>query len=373
MRSGRGALLGATVAIACITQAKADTMNFFGAWSSSRSYSVGNVVTYANQTYYAVTASLNSVPSPTNAAWRLIAIIGMDYKGTWSATATYQLGAVVRVGSQVFYSLKSSNTNQNPVTQTAYWAPIGTIGNTLRFGTGAPAPTVGVVGDFYINTTAKTIYGPKGATGWPGAATSLVGPQGPKGAMGATGPEGAIGPVGPVGPTGPQGNIGPRGFAGADGQIGPKGPTGATGADGVQGEQGPPGPTLYKRVVFESGVLAAGQNFAMASLTFTPSVTGKAIVSSRGQCAIGPAAVPTFFFITAAESLATLQYNSATSAYIYQPIVSGPAWQSFSSEQEFDVVADTETTYTLYSQSYGGAGASCYGTFKVEVFTGTLQ
>jgi len=34
-------------------------------------------------------------------------------------------------------------------------------------------------GDFYINTTAWVLYGPKASGAWPGSGTSLVGPAGP--------------------------------------------------------------------------------------------------------------------------------------------------------------------------------------------------
>jgi hypothetical protein len=57
-----------------------------------------------------------------------------------------------------------------------------------------PSAGLGVDGDFYINTSANTIYGPKTAGSW-GSATSLVGPTG---ATGATGPAGPTGPAGSV-------------------------------------------------------------------------------------------------------------------------------------------------------------------------------
>lgn len=57
----------------------------------------------------------------------------------------------------------------------------GDPGKTILSGTGIPDPSVGVVGDFYIDTAApKTIYGPKTLAGW-AVGTSLVGPQGPPG------------------------------------------------------------------------------------------------------------------------------------------------------------------------------------------------
>ena len=41
----------------------------------------------------------------------------------------------------------------------------GTNGKTILNGTGAPGSGVGVVGDFYVDTSADTIYGPKAASG----------------------------------------------------------------------------------------------------------------------------------------------------------------------------------------------------------------
>ena len=56
-------------------------------------------------------------------------------------------------------------------------------------GSGAPAGGLGTEGDFYIDTAADAIYGPKTGGAW-GGATSLVGPAG---ATGPTGPAGADG------------------------------------------------------------------------------------------------------------------------------------------------------------------------------------
>ena len=56
----------------------------------------------------------------------------------------------------------------------------GTDGRTILNGSGAPASGLGDEGDFYIDTVAAEIYGPKTAGEW-GAGTSLVGPEGPAG------------------------------------------------------------------------------------------------------------------------------------------------------------------------------------------------
>lgn len=92
-------------------------------------------------------------------------------------------------------------------------------GRTILNGAGAPSGATGADGDFYIDTAADAIYGPKTAGAW-GSATSLIGPQG------ATGPQGPAGPAGAAGATGP---------AGPQGETGPQGPAGPAGADGAPG------------------------------------------------------------------------------------------------------------------------------------------
>ena len=59
--------------------------------------------------------------------------------------------------------------------------PIGTAGNTIQNGTGAPSASLGANGDFYIDTTAGApkLYGPKVSGSWPTSYASLVGPAGP--------------------------------------------------------------------------------------------------------------------------------------------------------------------------------------------------
>jgi hypothetical protein len=107
---------------------------------------------------------------------------------------------------------------------------------------------VGVLGDFYLDTVARKIYGPKvaasisDATGW-GAGVALVGPQGIQGIQGLTGAAGATGPQGPIGLTGHQGPKGDTGAQGPQGIQGIAGPLGETGVQGPQGIQGLKGDT----------------------------------------------------------------------------------------------------------------------------------
>lgn len=62
-------------------------------------------------------------------------------------------------------------------------------------GSGAPSSGTGTAGDFYLDTAASRLYGPKVGSSW-GSGVSLIGPQGTTGATGATGPQGATGPAG---------------------------------------------------------------------------------------------------------------------------------------------------------------------------------
>jgi hypothetical protein len=71
----------------------------------------------------------------------------------------------------------------------------GTNGNGILNGGIAPSNNQGVDGDFFVNTSTNTIYGPKANGVWP-SGVSLVGPQGPAGATGAAGPQGPAGPAG---------------------------------------------------------------------------------------------------------------------------------------------------------------------------------
>jgi len=74
------------------------------------------------------------------------------------------------------------------------------IGSLLS-GPTVPAVSVGIDGDFYIDTTAKTIYGPKVSGSW-GAATNLVGAPGAAGTNGSTVLSGSGGPSGGTGANG---------------------------------------------------------------------------------------------------------------------------------------------------------------------------
>lgn len=75
----------------------------------------------------------------------------------------------------------------------------GIDGYTILSGIGVPGTGLGRNGDYYMDTVAKILYGPKAGGVW-GNGVNIV-----------QGPQGAPGPQGPEGPQGPQGEQGEPG------------------------------------------------------------------------------------------------------------------------------------------------------------------
>jgi hypothetical protein len=121
---------------------------------------------------------------------------GMNWRGAWSAVATYSRKDVVsRNGQSFIMKSVTDSVNQDPDLNATVWDMVVSKGAT-----GAPGAT--------------GVQGPTGPTG-PQGNTGATGPAGPTGATGAQGPGGAQGPQGPGGPQGPAGS-----FPVADGAIG---------------------------------------------------------------------------------------------------------------------------------------------------------
>jgi len=131
------------------------------------------------------------------------------------------------------------------------------IPNTILNGVQAPLKSVGINGDFYIDTKNLNIYGPKKNNAWP-LPISLRGTAGVAGTDGRTGTpgvagtdgktitntstvSGSAGATGATGITGPAGSTGPAGASGSAGPAGPPGPAGSTGATGSTGAPGSSG------------------------------------------------------------------------------------------------------------------------------------
>ena len=128
----------------------------------------------------------------------------MNYVGTWVNSTTYRPGNVIVYNRGLYYALGSTltapNRNRNPGSNPTWWAQVGTIGNTILSGVVNPtSPDLGLVGDFYINTSTGTIFGPKSAISpfWPATGIAITGGAGGEGPAGPTGPAGEPGPRGP--------------------------------------------------------------------------------------------------------------------------------------------------------------------------------
>ena len=174
------------------------------------------------------------------------------YSGTGAPAAT--LG---KVGDM--YLNKTNSTLYGPKTDAGWGTGVnlkgatgatgatGAAGSKILSGTGAPAATLGKVGDYYINKTNGDLYGPKTATSW-GSALSLRGPQGIPGAAGSMFYSGSGAPLATLGKAGDmyldKANsllYGPKTATGWGAGLNIKGATGATGATGAPGTPGTPG------------------------------------------------------------------------------------------------------------------------------------
>ena len=80
----------------------------------------------------------------------------------------------------LLYGPKSEDGWGSPISLIGPEGPAGEDGNTIYSADGPPDPRAGSIGDFYLDTYAYELYGPKNESGW-GSPVSLVGPAGEDG------------------------------------------------------------------------------------------------------------------------------------------------------------------------------------------------
>ena len=245
-------------------------VNTAGVWDPFSNYVDSDIVTHNGSAYLALGASAGITPGTNAAIWQLLVAAGTQGpagptgpQGPAGPTgSTGPAGATGPAGPAGATGPAGSAGPTGATGATGAAGAAGAAGKSVLNGTSAPLLATGTTGDFYIDTTAKTIYGPKTASGW-GSSTSLVGPAGTAGTNGTNGVNGNLILTGTSVPTagtgsvndwyintatstlyGPKGALGwPTGVsligpAGAAGPTGPAGATGATGAAGANGTNG---------------------------------------------------------------------------------------------------------------------------------------
>ncbi|WP_395062186.1 beta strand repeat-containing protein [Flavobacterium sp.] len=110
-------------------------------------------------------------------------IYGPKISGAWPSTGTSLVGPTGSTGAQGIQGLTGATGAQGiqgltgATGNTGATGTNGTNGTAVLNGTSNPIAAAGNDGDFFINTTANTIYGPKASGAWPSTGTSLVGPS----------------------------------------------------------------------------------------------------------------------------------------------------------------------------------------------------
>jgi len=156
-----------------------------------------------NGTNGSTTLSGNGVPSP-----------GLGAVGDYYLDKTsYQLyGPKAVNGWGIALLLRGADGAQGPA------GPAGVDGTIIYSGLGAPDPTLGKIGDFYMNRLTVAMYGPKSVDGW-GVGISLKGSDGTNGADGANGTNGTNGSNGTNGKSILNGGGLPQNTFGNDGDF----------------------------------------------------------------------------------------------------------------------------------------------------------
>jgi len=189
-----------------------------------------------------------------------------------------------------------------------------TVVNTILSGAGVPSKTLGINGDFYIDTKNLNLYGPKTKGVWK-VATSLKSKDvpvvtnviGESGAMGQTGAKGATGDNGATGATGPQGVPGIQGLTGLIGTTGVAGAVGLAGAAGTPGVAGAKGDAGATGAKGDPGVAGAKGE--------TGTTGGKGDTGGAG--AQGVAGISVAKFVTLPETILATGVDGGTSSNIF--------------------------------------------------------
>lgn len=241
-----------------------------GDYDSTQSYDFDDVVTRGGTTYVSIflTPLTNIDPADDVGAngghWRKLTG-GFSHRGAFVSSTTYALGDVVTVGGSSYTYVATTpvagiDPSNDDATTGGHWKRVAS-GLVFR-GTYNPV-TAYRAGDVVLEGNASYVDITTGLSVGVDPATDVLGASihWQVLAAGVTGATGTQGPTGATGATGPAGAQSGTGASGTSGSIGPAGPTGPTGPEGPRGQNGTSGPSL---VPWNAGI-----SYSMGSLVYT--------------------------------------------------------------------------------------------------------
>jgi len=270
----------------------------------------------------------------------------------------------------------------NPIATQAAGRNTAAATNTIRSGSGVPAASLGIDGDFYIDLKTMNFYGPKKGKRWP-IPTSLRGPAGATGPAGADGKNGATansvagatGPAGPAGPKGDTGAPGPKGDTGATGAtgatgpagsgggtVGPKGDTGATGPAGPKGDTGTAGSAsaISGEIAFPN-LLSGIAGSTSVSSTFASLAPGKKYILDALIYATNS---DTDVYPLKVSFAASTGSPTITTKYI---VMRGSSYRTSSSRTEYSIFAKVIVDGSAVASAFGlAATVTCGSTTSFD-------
>ena len=106
-------------------------------------------------------------------------LFGPKAAGAWPATGQSLIGPQGMAGVQGLTGSQGIQGVQGSA---------GARGSSVLHGAGSPGSAFGMDGDFYLDTAANVLFGPKVTGAWPAPGQALVGSQGQQGLQGPAGP-----------------------------------------------------------------------------------------------------------------------------------------------------------------------------------------
>lgn len=166
-----GAAAGSAAAAAA-SAASASTSA--GTATTQASIATGAATTAVTQASIATTKAAEALASADAAA---LTYDNFDdrFLGAKASDPTVDNDGNALIAGALYFSTASNAMRVYSVTLAA-WQPVANT--VIRSGSGVPSAALGSDGDFYINSSVWSLYGPKTSGAWP-FATSLIGPNGP--------------------------------------------------------------------------------------------------------------------------------------------------------------------------------------------------